>query len=172
LYSVGNIYNSIKGVSGKEFIARNKALENGKSGYSSLDARHPRMQHKPGAGFDDARKSGILKENMRRNNNVLRSDKTGKILQQPTKSTRGVAPPRNEAQIDHIFPKSMGGPNSFGNAQVIERSANIAKSGNPSFADYLRHSIPDKGSVTKAFGFGFANIINSAENMHFSGGVR
>ena len=37
LYSIGNIYNSIKGVSPKEYIARKKAIENGKKGYS-LDA--------------------------------------------------------------------------------------------------------------------------------------
>ena len=29
-YSIGNMYNSIKGISGKEFIARQKAIENGK----------------------------------------------------------------------------------------------------------------------------------------------
>ena len=96
-YSIGNMYNSIKGVSGKEFIARQKAIENGKIGYSNLDANHPNMKHKPGADFNQPRKTDILNENMSRNNGQLRSDKTGKLLEWPEKSVKGVRPPDNEA---------------------------------------------------------------------------
>ncbi len=139
------MYNSIKGVSGKEFIARNKAIENGKMGYSNLEENHPRMKHKSGAEYDQTRKTEILNENRARNNGQLRSDKTGKLLEQPQKSMKGVTPPKNEAQVDHIIPKSQGGYNSFENAQVIERAANIEKSNSLFFSnsDYLKYSIPD-----------------------------
>lgn len=166
LYSIGNLYNSIKGVSGKEFIARQKAIENGKMGYSNLDAKHPNMRHKSGADYDSARKREILEENMRRNDGVLRSDKTGKILEQPAKSMKGVSPPKNEAQIDHIFPRDYGGANSFSNAQVIERAANIAKSNNPNFAEYLNYSIPDKGSIADFLTFTFKGSVAPSTNIN------
>lgn len=152
LYSVGNFYNAVKGVPGKEFIARNKAIENGKRGYSTLEAKHPNMKHKSGADYNHTRKTEILNENRRRNNGQLRSDKTGKLLEQPQKSARGVKPSNNEAQVDHIIAKANGGANSFDNAQVIERSANIAKSNKPYFseADYFKYSIQDKPNIPKA----------------------
>ena len=165
LYSIGNLYNSVKGVSGKEFIARNKAIENGKMGYSNLDAKHPNMKHQSGADYDQTRKTEILNENRARNNGQLRSDKTGKLLEQPQKSARGVKPPSNEAQVDHIVPRSNGGANSFENAQVIERSSNIAKSNKPFFSesDYFKYSIPDKPNVGGSI---FSTITGST-----SGGI-
>lgn len=160
LYSIGNLYNSIKGVSGKEFIARNKAIENGKMGYSNLDANHPKMKHKPGAEYDSRRKTDILNENRARNNGQLRSDKTGKLLEQPQKSARGVKPPNNEAQVDHIIPKSQGGANSFDNAQVIERVVNRAKSNSLNFTelDYFKYSVPDKLNIGGIIFSGFNGI--------------
>ncbi len=142
-YSIGNIYNSLTGVSGKEFIARQKALENGKLGYSNLESNHPRMKHKEGAVYDQTRKKAVYTENRNRNNGVLRNDKTGKVLETPSKSVKGVKPPVNEAQVDHILARAHGGTNSFSNAQVIERSANIAKSNSFSFtnADYLNYIV-------------------------------
>ena len=153
-YSIGNIYNSFKGVSGKEYIARQKAIENGKIGYSNLDANHPNMTHQSGADFDQSRKQAIYNENIRRNNGQLRSDTTGKILDAPTKSTKGIAPSQYEAQIDHIYPRDLGGANSFENAQVIERSANIAKSSNPYFTDYALYSRPDVSSIPETISWG------------------
>lgn len=151
LYSIGNLYNSIKGVSGKEFIARQKAIQNGKMGYGNLEGQNPRI--KPGeAGkeYTSAQKKAILDENMSRNGGQLRSDQTGKILEQPMKSVKGVAPPGNEAQIDHILARSAGGANTFSNAQVIERTANIAKSASTAANfDYLFYSAPDVINITQ-----------------------
>jgi len=167
-YSIGNIYNSLTGVSGKEFIARQKALENGKLGYSNLESNHPRMKHKEGAVYDQTRKKAVYTENRNRNNGVLRRDKTGKVLETPSKSVKGVKPPVNEAQVDHILARAHGGTNSFSNAQVIERSVNIAKSNSFSFtnADYLNYSMPDQGSLLRAFGFGFLESIQVGQNVY------
>lgn len=167
-YSIGNMYNSIKGVSGKEFIARQKAVENGKIGYSNLDANHPNMKHKSGADYDQTRKTDILNENMTRNNGQLRSDKTGKLLEQPQKSMKGVTPPKNEAQIDHIVAKANGGANSFSNAQVIERSANIAKSNQLLFTDkdYIFYSIPDKSNILVSILSGITGANSFTQGMY------
>ena len=161
-YSIGNIYNSLKGVSGKEYIARQNAIKNGKMGYSNLEADHPNMTHQSGADFDQSRKQAIYKENIRRNNGQLRSDTTGKVLDAPTKSTKGIAPSQYEAQIDHIYPRDLGGANSFGNAQVIERSANIAKSSNPFFTEYSLYSKPDISSISKAGGWGTQGTFSAS----------
>lgn len=167
LYSIGNIYNSIKGVSPKEYIARKKAIENGKKGYSNLDAKHPKMKHKSGGDYDHVRKREILQENMRRNNGVLRSDKTGKILEKPPRSVKGVKHLPNEAHIDHIVPKAKGGMNSFSNAQVIEGAANCAKGASTIFLDYMKYSVPDIGGWSKAVRLGLCGNMNGIVNASF-----
>ena len=144
IYSLFSIYNSIKGVSGREYIARQKAIQNGKNGYGSLNQDHPKMQHKSSGAFDSSRKKAIYEENMRRNDGVLRSDQTGKPLVSPKKSAKGIKPSDYEAQVDHIFPKSKGGTNDFNNAQVIERKANRGKTDKLVFDQYEEFSRPDR----------------------------
>lgn len=105
---------------------------------------------------------------MTRNNGQLRSDKTGKLLEQPQKSMKGVTPPKNEAQIDHIVAKANGGANSFSNAQVIERSANIAKSNQLLFTDkdYIFYSIPDKSNILVSILSGITGANSFTQGMY------
>jgi HNH endonuclease len=44
------------------------------------------------------------------------------------KSESGVTPPNNEAQVDHIYPKSQGGNTTPENTQILCRECNIKKS--------------------------------------------
>lgn len=169
IYSIGNIYNSVKGVSGKEYIARQKAIENGKKGYSNLDLEHSNMKHKSGAKFDQARKKAIYEENIKRNNGVLRSDKTGKILDIPQKSAKGVVPSKYEAQVDHIFPRKAGGTNSFSNAQVIERNINIHKSNQLNFSDYFKYSRPDSANYRDLLIWTSQMTISNYNNLAYGG---
>ncbi|HTA31224.1 MAG TPA: HNH endonuclease signature motif containing protein [Candidatus Cybelea sp.] len=81
--------------------------------------------------FTQAQKRNILDANRQKNKGILRSDQSGEQAVQPQQSTKGVKPPDNEAQVDHIQPKSLGGPNSYKNAQVLTRKENIQKSDTP-----------------------------------------
>ena len=93
--------------------------------YSHL-ADHPSVG--PGKNFTRNQKEKILSENKTRNGGVIRDDRTGETLVRPERHQSGVRPPSNEAQIDHVDPRSLGGPNSFRNAEVRSRANNIAKS--------------------------------------------
>ena len=84
----------------------------------------------PGKPFTAAQKAAILGENLERNGGVLRSDQSGQILFMPKQYTKGYTPPVNEAQVDHVEPRSQGGENSTANAQVLSRKENLKKSDN------------------------------------------
>jgi RHS repeat-associated protein len=81
----------------------------------------------PGKSFTAEQKARIIEENMLRNGGVVKSDLSGEVLTEPSKSERGVTPDPNEWQIDHRWPKALGGSNSYGNAQVLSRQENRGK---------------------------------------------
>ena len=82
----------------------------------------------PGKPFTQAQKQDILAANRAKNGGVLRSDQSGQELVPAQKSQKGVTPASNEAQVDHIRPKSKDGSNSPDNAQVLSRQENRTKS--------------------------------------------
>ena len=94
-------------------------------GYEYTSSRSPEGAYMP---FSAGQKADILKQNREKNGGVLRSDLSGKILEPPKQYTKGYKPSPNEAQVDHIKPKSLGGWNSAGNAQVLSREENLRKS--------------------------------------------
>jgi RHS repeat-associated protein len=93
--------------------------------YSNL--KEPRTI-KEGAPFSKTQKQNILQENMGRNGGELKSDLSGKVLDAPSQSQKGVKANMNQAEIDHKTAKSKGGTNSNSNAQVLSKEENIRKS--------------------------------------------
>jgi RHS repeat-associated protein len=84
----------------------------------------------PGKSFTQSQKAKIYEANREANSGQLTSDLSGQPLVAPQKSQKGVTPPANEAQVDHIKARSKNGSNSFSNAQVLSREENRAKSDN------------------------------------------
>ena len=78
--------------------------------------------------FSSGQKAEILRQNRVRNGGVLRSDLSGKVLEEPGRYGKGYKPSPYEAQIDHVYPRSKGGWNSADNAQVLSREENLRKS--------------------------------------------
>ncbi|WP_454871576.1 hypothetical protein [Paraburkholderia xenovorans] len=136
--STGQVANAAVGTPGNATLnsgnddqqsANNGASDN--SPYSNL-SDSPSVG--PGKNFTAAQKQKIYQQNMESNGGVLRSDQDGTELVMPSKSEKGVTPPSNEAQIDHIVPRNPADPdaskgtNSYGNAQVLSRDQNRQKS--------------------------------------------
>ncbi|MEZ2329965.1 hypothetical protein AB6802_09590 [Mesorhizobium sp. RCC_202] len=88
----------------------------------------------PGKDFTRVQKVKMAEENMRRNDGVLRDDEDGLELVPGKKSKKGVTPPKNEAQFDHIDPVSPAdrsktpGTNSYSNARIVAGTRNRKKS--------------------------------------------
>lgn len=77
----------------------------------------------------------MLRQNGR--DGQLKDDRDGTPLVPAQKHRRGVTPPDNEAQIDHVVPASKGGTNDYGNLRVRSRQANLKKGDrNPDPEDY------------------------------------
>ncbi len=49
-------------------------------------------------------------------------------LNQPVQSKKGVKADMDQAEVDHIIPKSKSGTNSSSNAQILSKRQNIYKS--------------------------------------------
>lgn len=97
-----------------------------KSGpYGSLEDHHSVGL---GKAFTDHQKRHVRQTNQLRNHLQLRDDHSGVPLQQGEPHRAGVRPPDNEAHVDHVMPKSRGGSNSYSNAELRSRAANLAKS--------------------------------------------
>ena len=82
--------------------------------------------------FSNAVKDEIIKENSEHfNTNKCEQCKQNVI--KPKKSKRGIKPPKNEWQIDHIDPDSLGGSNKGENGQLLCRRCNRKKSNKNNF---------------------------------------
>jgi len=72
----------------------------------------------------------MKKLNEQVNRGTLKDDVTGEPMVPSAKSQRGVTPPPNEVQVDHIVPVSKGGNRNMNNLELRTRANNRAKSNN------------------------------------------
>lgn len=72
-------------------------------------------------------KKKILEANKNRNGGVLRSDGDGRILNEPSRNVKGKSADMNQAEVDHIQPRSKGGSNANSNLQVLSKEENLKK---------------------------------------------
>jgi RHS repeat-associated protein len=85
-----------------------------------------------GRDFSKTQKEKIIEANRERNKGEVKSDVQDDMhkgpLKKPEKSQKGVTPPQDEWQIDHVVPRDKDGTNSYTNAQVTSREYNRQKS--------------------------------------------
>jgi uncharacterized protein RhaS with RHS repeats len=98
-----------------------KIVQEGK--YSNL------KEPKNGEGLKttSSQRARILEENKKNNNGQMRSDGDGRKLDTPSKVKKGEKANMNQAEVDHINPKSKGGSNSNSNLRVISKEENLKK---------------------------------------------
>ena len=165
-YSIGNIYNSVKGVTPKEYIAREHAKQ---IDYSSIGTDHPNIKVENGRDYSARQKDLIYEHNKEWNNGVIRDDIDGKQLVRQGRSQAGQPKPINGAEIDHHFPQSKGGANSFENAKVVNWQTNNIKRARIDLPDNFHiDSVPDIGSIPDALKNLFTGNFQGLDNLrHF-----
>ena len=81
----------------------------------------------PGKKTTPNQRKKILIENMRQHDGVPISDGDGRVLNLPSQNIKGKKADMNQAEIDHIIPKSKGASNHNANLQVLSKEENLRK---------------------------------------------
>lgn len=105
--------------------ARIKTPNAGTIDYSSVP--NPKSAG-PGNKFTPAQKKAYIEQNMKQNGGVIKSDQSGITLDIATQSKKGVKANMNQAEVDHVTPRSKGGKNTSDNVQILSKEENIKKS--------------------------------------------
>ncbi len=83
-----------------------------------------------GKTFTPKEKQKVIDANQQKNDGKVICEGCGVETTKPTKSEKGVTPPKTDRQIDHKQPKSKGGSGTAENGQVLCRDCNRKKSDN------------------------------------------
>lgn len=98
------------------------AARNAKPGSAGFD--------RTGKNFTPRTKAEIDSENADKYGGINKCEYCNIEVEPGRKSQRGVTPPPNERQRDHIIPKSQGGDGTLANGQILCRECNLNKSDN------------------------------------------
>ena len=91
-----------------------------------IDIRNPKNAG-PGKKTTPSQRKRILEANRQQNGGELRSDGDGRRLNPPSKGIKGKNADMNQAEIDHVEPRSKGGSNENYNMQVLSKEENLKK---------------------------------------------
>ncbi len=81
-----------------------------------------------GTRFTQKDKTVVKQDNASRNEGKNRCENCGVETVQAQQHKKGITPPKDETQVDHIIPKAKGGPSEPDNGQILCRECNIKKS--------------------------------------------
>jgi len=81
-----------------------------------------------GEPFTPGGKKEVVQQNAQQNGGRVVCENCGCDTVPAKQSQKGVTPPQNEAQVDHVHPESQGGNGSPDNGQVLCRECNLDKS--------------------------------------------
>ncbi len=100
------------------------------SSLSEPDGQHPLVLagKRSGMPFTKKGKATVKQDNADRNDGKNRCENCGAETVPPQQHQKGVTPPGNETQVDHVVPKSKGGDGDPENGQVLCRDCNREKS--------------------------------------------
>ena len=82
---------------------------------------------RPGKPFTPKGKQAVKDDNKSKNNGQPTCENCGTPTTPGQQGTKGVTPPDNETNVDHIDPKSNGGSGTPENGQVLCRACNLDK---------------------------------------------
>jgi hypothetical protein len=80
-----------------------------------------------GTRFSQKKKELVKQDNSIRNEGKNRCENCGVETVPPQQHKKGITPPANETQVDHIVPKAKGGKGEPDNGQVLCRDCNLKK---------------------------------------------
>jgi 5-methylcytosine-specific restriction endonuclease McrA len=78
--------------------------------------------------FTKKGKTTVNQKNAEQNDGKNQCENCGVDTVPGQQHTKGVTPPDNEAQVDHVIPRAKGGDGAPENGQVLCRECNIKKS--------------------------------------------
>ena len=80
-----------------------------------------------GRGFTKKGKKEVIEENRKKNEGSTVCEDCATETVPAKKGSKGVTPPNNETNVDHVHPRSKDGDGSVENGQVLCRSCNLIK---------------------------------------------
>lgn len=108
----------------------NNAQENASEGYDRGKYENVPNPRNAGEGkkTTSTQRKNLLDANRQQNNGRLKSDGDGRSLNPPSRNVKGQKADMNQAEVDHIKPRSKGGTNENSNLRIISKEENLKKS--------------------------------------------
>jgi hypothetical protein len=102
-------------------------IDAGVDDYASESTSGDELANDAGTDFSQADKQVVWNNNAADHDGANVCDNCGKDVVKPSQSQKGVTPPNYEGQVDHVFPKALGGKGEPENGQILCRTCNVLK---------------------------------------------